>query len=80
MATHLKKLNLTLLFSSNAGSRLTEIRSRLEKLHKAGGPDAVRSHLKEELESAEEDCKNSWLSAMYRAAIASDWFCDGGYR
>ena len=43
VATHLRELNLPLLFSSNAGSRLTEIRARLAKLlQKAGGADAVR--------------------------------------
>lgn len=80
VASHLKKLNLAFLFSSNAGSRLTEIKGRLAKLHDAGGSNAVRAHLGEELASSEEDHKNSWVTAMYRAAIASDWFCDGGFR
>jgi hypothetical protein len=80
VASHLKELNLAFLFSSNAGSRLAEIRARLTKLHDAGGANAVRAHLREELASSEEDHKNSWVTAMYRAAIASDWFCDGGFR
>jgi hypothetical protein len=80
VATHLKELNLPLLFSSNAGSRLTEIRVRLAKLlQKEGGAGAVREHLIEELSSIEEDQKNSWSAAMYRAAAASDWFCNGGF-
>jgi len=52
----------------------------LTKLYDAGGSDAVRAHLREELNSIEEDQKNSWVTAMYRGAIASDWFCDGGFR
>lgn len=76
---HLRRLNLPLLFSSNAGSRLSEIRSRLEKLHQKGGANAVRAHLNEELSSIEEEHKNSWTAAMYRAAVASDWFCNGGF-
>jgi len=52
----------------------------LTKLYNAGGSDAVRAHLREELNSIEEDQKNSWVTAMYRGAIASDWFCDGGFR
>lgn len=79
VAAHLKKLNLPILFSSNAGSRLSEIRSRLANLHQKGGADAVREHLNEELSSVEAEHKNSWVAAMYRAAIASDWFCDGGF-
>jgi len=80
VATHLRELNLPLLFSSNAGSRLTEIRARLSQLlQKGGGAAAVREHLIEELSSMEEDHKNSWSAAMYRAAAASDWFCNGGF-
>lgn len=76
---HLKELNLPVLFSSNAGSRLAEIRGRLTKLHQKGGLNAVRTHLLEELDSIAATHKNSWAAAMYRAAIDSDWFCDGGF-
>jgi hypothetical protein len=77
---HLKKLQLPKLFASNAGSLLGEIRGRLENLHSKGGKDEVRRYLKEELRSFEQKQKNSWKTAMYRAAIASDWFCDGGFK
>ncbi|NDU85379.1 MAG: hypothetical protein G3H99_02050 [Ferrovum sp.] len=80
VAAHLKKLNLTVLFSSNAGSRLSEIRARLERLHQKGGADTVREYLYEELFSIEADHRNSWAAAMYRAAVVSDWFCAGGFR
>ncbi len=77
---HLKELDLPTLFSSNAGSRLAEIRTRLTRLYQtANGEKAVRSHLQEELISVEADQKNSWVAAMYRAAVASDWFCNGGF-
>ncbi len=79
VTAHLKELNLTVLFSSNAGSRLSEIRSRLVNLHQRGGENAVRAHLREELASIEADHKNSWTTAMYRAAVSSDWFCNGGF-
>ncbi len=79
VVAHLKELNLTVLFSSNAGSRLSEIRLRLANLYQKGGADAVRAHLNEELSSAEADHRNSWVSAMYRAAVADAWFCNGGF-
>lgn len=79
VVTHLKELNLLKLFSSNAGSRLSEIRSRLTSLHQKGGKGAVHEHLYEELASIEANHKNSWTAAMYRAAVASDWFCNGGF-
>lgn len=79
VAAHLKELNLPFLFSGNAGSRLAEIRARLINLLQKGGAAEVRAHLEEELGSIEADQKNSWVSAMYRAAISSDWFCQGGF-
>ncbi|MFH2065432.1 MAG: hypothetical protein ABIK15_09575 [Pseudomonadota bacterium] len=79
VVAHLKKLNLLKLFSSNAGSRLSEIRARLTILHQKGGEGAVYEHLCEELASIEANYKNSWTAAMYRAAVASDWFCNGGF-
>jgi hypothetical protein len=77
---HLAQLQLPKLFASNAGSLLGEIRGRLKKLHSAGGKNEVKKHLEEELLSFEQVQKNSWKTAMYRAAIASDWFCNGGFR
>jgi 5-methylcytosine-specific restriction endonuclease McrA len=79
VTAHLKELNLPVLFSSNAGSRLSEIRARLASLHQRGGIGAVRAHLLEDLASIEAEHRNSWTSAMYRAAIASHWFCSGGF-
>ncbi len=79
VVAHLKELNLLKLFSSNAGSRLSEIRARLTSLHQKGGEGAVHGHLYEELVSIEANHNNSWTAAMYRAAVASDWFCNGGF-
>lgn len=80
VAAHLSVLKLDELFGRYAGGRLTEIRGRLERLHDLGGAQAVRDYLQEEAASIERPCKNSWTSAMYRAAAASAWFCDGGFR
>jgi hypothetical protein len=79
LGTHLKELNLYTLFSSNAGSRLSEIRARLKDLLQKGGVVAIRAHLQEELASVQADHKNSWVAAMFRAASESDWFCQGGF-
>ena len=80
VTAHLRELNLVVLFSANAGSRLSEIRARLANLYqKEGGSDVVRAHLREELASLNADQRNSWAAAMYRAAVASDWFCKGGF-
>jgi hypothetical protein len=76
---HLVTFNLLFLYSTNAGSELSGIRARLDRLLKAGGSQAVRGHLMEEAESREDEFKNSWKAAMYRAAASSDWFCNGGF-
>ena len=76
---HLTTFNLRVLYSSNAGSELSGIRARLGRLLRSGGREAVQKHLQEEVESREDEFKNSWKAAMYRAAFASDWFCDGGF-
>ena len=77
--SHLDAFKLRILFASNAGSELAEIRFRLRKLFDAGGKDAVRDHLEEEAASREQVSMNSWKVAMYRAGADSDWFCDGGF-
>lgn len=79
VATHLKKLKLEVLFASLAGQRLISIRARLNELITAGSSESVREYLKDELNSYETVHKNSWETAMYRAAINSVWFCDGGF-
>jgi hypothetical protein len=79
LESHLKELNLKFLFSSNAGSRLSEIRERLSNLFQKGGANEVRAYLQEELVSLEANQPNSWTAAMYRAALASDWFCNDGF-
>ena len=77
--SHLSTFKLPQLYSSNAGSVLAGIRSRLAKLLGTGGAEAVRNHLQEEVESWEKESTNSWEAAMYRAAVSSDWFCAGGF-
>lgn len=76
---HLKAYSLKRLYSSNAASLLSGVRARLNRLFEAGGSVAVRDHLSEEANSWNEQFRNSWQGAMYRAASDSNWFCDGGF-
>lgn len=77
---HLCKLELKDLYSANAAEELVNIAHRLGKLADSGGTPAVRAHLKEEVETYGNARLNSWQSAMYRALVASDWFCEEGFR
>jgi hypothetical protein len=79
LRSHLKTYGLSRLYARNAGGQLAGIRLRLHRLFDAGGADAVRSYLREEVESWQRESLNSWRAVMYRAAIASKWFCEGGF-
>jgi hypothetical protein len=79
LETFLDELKLDILFSISAAGQAASIRYRLNDLHLDGGCEAVRAHLTEDIPSFEADHLNSWISAMYRAAIVSDWYCDGGF-
>jgi 5-methylcytosine-specific restriction endonuclease McrA len=79
LKNHLVKFQLPDLFAKQAGSELSEIRFLLKRLFDAGGSVAVRTNLKERAEDLETLSKNTWKAAMYRAAAASDWFCNGGF-
>jgi len=79
LKNHLDKFQLPKLFALQAGSELSEIRRPLKRVLDAGGGGAVRTHLQEKAADLEAVAKNSWKTAMYRAAAASDWFCNGGF-
>lgn len=79
LQNHLETFKLYRLFASNAADELTNIRYSLQNLLDIGGMTAVRNHLSAEADSREQAHKNSWQTAMYRAASDSDWFCNGGF-
>lgn len=76
---HFKLLELNELYASKAGVSIPDIRYRLDDLYRLGGKQAVQDYLEEEKESRHRNNLNSWQTAMYQAAVESDWFCDGGF-
>lgn len=76
---HMKVFKLPSLYAANAGSQLANMRGRLAELFHIGGIENVRSYLMDEARSYERISLNSWQSAMYRGAAASQWFCEGGF-
>ncbi|MBS1939889.1 MAG: hypothetical protein JST38_03320 [Bacteroidetes bacterium] len=77
--THLRVFKLLKLYASNAGSELTGVQGQLHRLLVNGGAEAVRDHCLEVADSWAQVSLNSWKSAMYTAAAANDWFCQGGF-
>lgn len=72
------ELELADLYTSHAASRLCEIRGVLQK-NLSKSRDQVWIWLDDSRESAERNHLNSWEAAFYRACVASDWFCEGGF-
>lgn len=77
---HLKVFKLAILFGSNAGSELIEIRHGLVAIFERGGAAGVKRYLQRQAETYAAAHLNSWQTAMYQALMDSDWFCEGGFR
>jgi hypothetical protein len=77
---HFKVFKLSTLYTSQAGTELTNIRDRLIQLFSAEGIQGVKSHLREEADSRAKGYLNSWQTAMYKALAASDWYCSEGFK
>jgi len=81
---YFEKLNLASLYEIVAGRRLTEYSRILKPLDDCVGdsgisPQGVKDFL-QALEPAFSDQPNHWNAALIRSLIASDWYCDGGFR
>ena len=76
---HFETLELNLLYASQTGAFISDIRYRLIDLHIKAGMNEVSSYLREEEETRSRNNINSWQRAMFQALADSDWFCDGGF-
>lgn len=76
---HFKVFKLSTLYTSQAGTELTNIRDRLIQLFSIEGTQGVKAHLTEEAKSRAKGYLNSWQTAMYKALVVSDWYCSGGF-
>ena len=79
LKAHIKRLELQTLFASNAGSHFCTLRRHLSALFKKGGKYEIRSYMREQLKYLEAVQLNTWKTAMYRAIIENDSFCNGGF-
>lgn len=76
---HFENLGHGFLFASLSSDHLPSMRHRLRRLFASGGPEAIRDHLREDLDGHREQRRNSWQIAMYASLIDSDWYCNGGF-
>jgi 5-methylcytosine-specific restriction endonuclease McrA len=77
---HFAKLRLAKLYASQAGRQLQNMRSALAEIYDAVGVNAVREDLERRCRGCNNVALNSWEGALYEAAAANDWYCDGGFR
>jgi hypothetical protein len=77
---HFNTLRLARLYASQAGRQLQNMRGSLREIFDAAGIDAVRADLERRLRSCRDVMVNSWEAALYQAAAANDWYCNGGFR
>lgn len=79
LETHLHVFELKRLFASQAASEYSgavgRFKGTLERVGTAGLIDELERHQK----SLEDDQRNSWQAAMYRALSSSTWFAKGGW-
>ncbi|AZK44959.1 HNH endonuclease [Paenibacillus lentus] len=71
---HFELYQLNVLYSSEAGSEFRNIAFQMKKLHRVGGPGAVRQQLLERAESSLHENLNSWKSAMFQALANDIWY------
>lgn len=80
LRSHMQTFSLYDLYTSNAGGELLNMHHRLNGLFIEDGAGAVRTYLLAEAATRRAAHLNSWETATYDAAAASDWFCDGGFK
>lgn len=76
---HFDELELAKLYASQAGRSLQNTRAALRKIYAAAGAVGVSDDLQLRAESIAEVTVNSWEGALFEAAAANDWYCDGGF-
>lgn len=77
---HFGLFKLAKLYSTQAACELGDIQYNLTKLFNASGAQSVQEYLLDAAISRENNHKNSWQTAMYRALANCSWFYSGGFK
>lgn len=76
---HFKDLKLGALYSSQAGTELSNIRLQLNNLLVKSDRNQVKEHLFDSYKSRKSNHINSWQTAMYQVLANNEWFYSGGF-
>lgn len=66
------------LSRATAADEIASSATTLLRLRDLGGIESLKEELRERASSAEKSNKNSWKSALYRAAKDDEEFCTSG--
>ena len=75
-----ERLNLGLLYASQAACVISGRRKNLTSIFDASGENGVHQALHDESRSWENYGFNCWQAVTYRVLSASDWYCSGGFK
>lgn len=77
---HFEVMDLKKMYGTHAASDLSGLRKNLLKVESAGGMIGVKEYLSDLADSRRATHLNSWQTALYTGAAASDWFCSTGFK
>jgi hypothetical protein len=84
LATRISKqfdtLDLSRLYSIQAGVEINSLRFPLDVIFVADGVRGVRSELFRQGRQWSESTEKVWKAVMFRALARNRWFCSGGFR
>jgi hypothetical protein len=80
IAKQFERLELSRLYSIQAGVEINSLRLSLEGIFRADGGAAVKSDLSRQEKQWSDSTEKVWKAVMFRALARSRWFCFGGFR
>ncbi|WP_271215535.1 HNH endonuclease [Streptosporangium carneum] len=76
---HFATFGLSVLYSVQAATELSEIAHALRIQFDVAGEEGVRGYVEQVAASRSAVHLNSWRAATYRALASSSWYCSGGF-
>ncbi|GAW86881.1 conserved hypothetical protein [Bathymodiolus platifrons methanotrophic gill symbiont] len=77
---HFNIYGLGSLYTSQAGAELANIRCQLKNILVKSNSEDVRDQLLDAFKTRNNNHRNSWGTAMYKAMADNEWFCNGGFK
>ncbi|MQS17631.1 hypothetical protein F7Q99_36950 [Streptomyces kaniharaensis] len=76
---HFNVFHLAEVYEAQVADELDTLGFMLETVFDGGGCEDVRAHLLDVAHQRTRPRQNNWMTALYEALAASDWYCSGGF-